>query len=104
MRRLFVAIVLLAATTLPASAGLELWTPSTGETTLEELPRDTPEQRRRHALALLGAGQLSGGEPLLRELMNGDPKGEWVVDARFALARASIAPACLWISAAMSPP
>jgi outer membrane protein assembly factor BamD (BamD/ComL family) len=58
---------------------------------LEELPRDTPEAKRRHALGLLGAGQLSGGIPELRELMAAEPDADWIPDARLAIARSLVA-------------
>jgi outer membrane protein assembly factor BamD (BamD/ComL family) len=58
---------------------------------LEELPRDTPEAKRRHALGLLGAGELSGGIPELRELMAAEPGAGWIPDARLAIARSLVA-------------
>jgi outer membrane protein assembly factor BamD (BamD/ComL family) len=89
LRHMVILSVLFAAAAI--AAPIEIWTPETGETTLDELPRETPEQRRKHALALLGAGQLSGGEPIIRELIQADPDADWVTGARMALSRALIA-------------
>jgi len=82
-----VGLFLVAASAL----GLEVWTPQTGEVSLEELPRDTAAAKRRHALALIAAGQWAGGVAELRKLIAADPHGEWVTEARFAMARGLIA-------------
>lgn len=74
-----------------AVLAVEVWTPETGEVQLEKLPRDTATTRRAHALALIGAGQWAGGVAELRELIAADPEGEWVTDARLAMARGLLA-------------
>jgi len=69
-------------------SAVEVWTPQTGEVELEKTPRETAEARREHALALIGAGQWDSGIAELRDLIEADPDGEWVPEARFAIAQA----------------
>ncbi len=81
------AVALLGGLAFPAGA-LEVWMPETGEVALEELPRDTVEARRRHAYALVGAGQWAGGIRELRVLIRDNPDEVWVPEAQIMLARA----------------
>jgi predicted Zn-dependent protease len=76
---------------LPDSVAIDVWTPETGEVRLEELPRETVEMRRQHALALIGAGQWDGAITELRLLIEAEPEAEWVPEARFAIARGLLA-------------
>jgi outer membrane protein assembly factor BamD (BamD/ComL family) len=84
----FLAVAGLVAA--PAEA-IEVWMPETGEVGLEDLPRATAEAHRRHALALLGAGQWQAGVAELRRLIAAEPTGDWVPEARFAVARGLLA-------------
>jgi hypothetical protein len=67
---------------------MEVWTPQTGEVVLEQGPRDTAEQRRRHAFALIGTGEWAGGVAELRDMIRSEQDAPWVGDARLAIARA----------------
>jgi outer membrane assembly lipoprotein YfiO len=86
---LAVTLALLAAA--EAAMGAEMWMPETGEIRLEDLPRDSVEARRLHALALIGAGQWSGGVEELRQLLEVEPNAPWAAEARFTIARGLIA-------------
>jgi outer membrane protein assembly factor BamD (BamD/ComL family) len=66
----------------------KLWTPETGEVTLEEMPRETPEQQRRFAFALLGIGQWEEGVRILQEQIKQHPDAEWVPHTRYSMGRA----------------
>lgn len=81
----------MAAATASVCRGAEMWMPETGEVRLEDLPRDAPEARRRHALALIGAGQVSGGIAELRELLAAEPDAPWADEARLAIGRGLLA-------------
>ncbi|MFW6189974.1 MAG: outer membrane protein assembly factor BamD [Planctomycetota bacterium] len=65
--------------------------PETGEVRLEELPRGERPERLRHAMALIGAGQLPGGIAELRALLEENPEAEWAASARLVLARGYLA-------------
>ncbi|MHC4480457.1 MAG: outer membrane protein assembly factor BamD [Planctomycetota bacterium] len=93
LARFCLVLVLVAAlaAAVPGSLAMEIWTPETGEVDLEEQPRDSDQARRRHALALMGAGQWAGGLAQLRALIAAEPDAEWVPGARFAIARALLA-------------
>ncbi len=86
----FVLAALMVCSAAPTQA-MEVWTPETGEVLLEALPRQSEQARLRHALALLGAGQVAGGRAELRELIKANPQAEWVHDAVFAMGRAMFA-------------
>lgn len=86
---LWVAVWLVAGAA--DSWAIEVWMPETGEVALEEQPRDSAEARRRHALALIGAGQWAGGVAELRRLIEAEPEAEWVPEAQFAIARGLLA-------------
>lgn len=88
------ACALLTVALLAAAANaepIEVWTPETGEVQVDALPRGTPQERRLHALALIGAGQYGAGIFQLRELIEAEPRAEWVPEARLAVARGLIA-------------
>ncbi len=85
-------LLLGAAVVIAGGAGaMEVWTPQAGEVELEEMPRDDVESRRRHAIALIGAGQWAGGMAELRGLLKDHPDASWVPEARMALARGWLA-------------
>jgi outer membrane protein assembly factor BamD (BamD/ComL family) len=86
-----IGVVVVALAIAPSGWAIDVWTPETGEVQLEELPRQSVEARRQHALALIGAGQWAGGVAELRELMAAEPNAEWVPEARFAIARGLLA-------------
>ncbi|MFO7959308.1 MAG: outer membrane protein assembly factor BamD [Candidatus Brocadiia bacterium] len=81
-------LLVLAVAVAGTASGMEVWMPETGEVQLEEMPRDTLDARRRHAYALLGAGQWAGGIRELRALIRRNPDAPWVPEARLLLARA----------------
>ena len=80
---LWAALMLLAAAGTPRAVALEVWTPQSGEVDLEELPRDAPEARFRHACALVAAGQGKSALPLLRRLLEENPNAEFAESARY---------------------
>ncbi len=84
------AAVLFAGAAAPLRA-VDVWMPQTGEVRLEETPRDSAEARRKHALALIGAGQWGGGVKEPRAMMDADPAADWVPQARLAIARGYLA-------------
>jgi outer membrane protein assembly factor BamD (BamD/ComL family) len=88
-----ILLVLLCAAALAAeqAAAMEVWTPETGEVELEAMPRDDLDSRRRHATALIGAGQWAGGVAELRTLLREHPDAAWAPEARMALARGWLA-------------
>jgi len=66
----------------------DVWTPQTGAVVLEEMLRETPEQKRLFAFALIGAGQWRSGVRTLRRQIKTTPLAEWVPEARLVIARA----------------
>jgi TolA-binding protein len=68
-----------------AASGTDVWTPETGEVNLEEMPRDTLEDRFRHAAALITAGQPISGIKQLRKLVRNHPEADWVEKARYMI-------------------
>lgn len=66
----------------------EVWTPETGQFDIESDPRETPDQKRAYALALLGVGQWREGRRILHEQMKTAPDAGWVPHARLAIGRA----------------
>lgn len=85
------ALALWLAASAPGTLAIEVWTPETGQTDIDALPRETPEARRKHALALIGAGEWAAGIFQLRGLLAADPDAVWVPEARLAIARALVA-------------
>jgi len=81
----FLVLVLLAAGGTARVFALEVWTPQSGEVELEELPRDTPEARFKHACALVAAGQSESAIPLLRALIEQHPGAEFAERARYTI-------------------
>jgi len=90
-RALSLAVLLCVLAAPERANGAEMWMPETGEVQLEDLPRESAEARRLHALALIGAGQWSGGAEELRQLLAADPQAEWAAEARFTIARGLLA-------------
>jgi len=88
MRHVGGCLLMLAVVVAGPVRGMEVWMPETGEVELEEMPRDTLEGRRRHAYALVGAGQWAGGIRELRVLLRENPEAPWIGEARLILARA----------------
>jgi len=66
----------------------DVWTPQTGAVVLEEMPRETPEQQRLFAFALIGAGQWRSGVRTLRRQLQAQPDAAWAPEARLVVARA----------------
>ncbi len=87
----FASVALAVACVAGGVSAVEVWTPETGEVELEKAPRDTADARREHALALIGAGQWGSGIAELRALIEADPEGEWVPEARLAIAQGLLA-------------
>ncbi len=79
------AIVAVALAGRTADA-IEVWMPETGEVHLDELARESPESRFKHAAALIGAGQPVSGAAELRKLVAEHPEAEWVEQARYLIA------------------
>jgi len=88
---LLAALVLWLVAGMPGARAIEVWTPQTGQTDIDALPRETPEAKRKHALALIGAGEWAAGIFQLRELIAADPGGAWIPEARLAIGRALVA-------------
>jgi len=70
---------------------IQVWTPDTGEVQIDALPRDTAEAKRRHALAMIGAGEWADGVYQLRQLIAAEPGAEWVPQARLMIVRGLLA-------------
>ena len=90
-RTLCLAMTLAVLASAQRALGAEMWMPETGEVRLEDLPRESVEARRLHALALIGAGQWSGGVEVLRLLLEAEPNAPWAPEGRFAIARGLLA-------------
>ena len=86
IRRFALALTVCASVLGGVASAIDVWTPETGEVDLEELPRETPEARFRHAAALITAGQPTSGVLRLRELVTQYPKARWVEQAYFLIA------------------
>lgn len=86
-----VVVVAFAVLAAAFSAGrtcqaIDVWMPQTGEVSLDEVPRESPEGRFRHAAALIGGGDPMSGVGQLRELIEEDPYAEWIREARHLVA------------------
>ncbi len=62
-----------------------VWMPGTGEVDLDALPRGTPEERFKHAAALIGAGQGVSGVRLLEELVLEVPEAPFAEEAHYLM-------------------
>ncbi|HOX37549.1 MAG TPA: outer membrane protein assembly factor BamD [Candidatus Brocadiia bacterium] len=89
-KRLLAAAILLAALSAisPPANAATVWTWETGEVNLDELPRQTPERRLRHAQAMIIAGQCTSAIRELELLIKEKPGEEIIEDARFEIAHA----------------
>lgn len=65
---------------------VEIWMPQIGEVELERLPRGTPEEKFRHACALIGMGRYRSGIKGLRGLLKKAPEGGMAEQSRFMIA------------------
>lgn len=87
-RLLLAAAALVCPVLLTPADAMEVWTPQTGEVDLEERPRQDPEDRFRHATAMLAAGETEGAVRHLRSLIKKHPDAEWTEKAHFLLGMA----------------
>ncbi|MDP6107465.1 MAG: outer membrane protein assembly factor BamD [Candidatus Brocadiia bacterium] len=78
-----VGVVMALAGGVWAETGV--WMPETGEVDLDALPRGTPEERFKHAAALVGTGQGVSGVRLLEELVLEVPDAPFAEEAHYRM-------------------
>jgi outer membrane protein assembly factor BamD (BamD/ComL family) len=92
-RPVWFRLIVLGAALLAArwAGAVEVWMPETGEVQLEAAPTGAAGEAYKRAVALIGAGQWSGGIADLRTLIAANPGADWLPQARSVLARGLIA-------------
>ncbi|MFP4026332.1 MAG: outer membrane protein assembly factor BamD [Candidatus Brocadiia bacterium] len=78
------ALCLLCSSARRALA-VKVWNPVAGEVDLDDESADTPEDRFRHAAALITAGQAKSGIRQLKKLLRKHPEAGWSGKARYLI-------------------